>query len=141
MLKSKGARSAARVAAVVLGGVALTAPMFVPAAAAPPVASWGSGKYVRVTAYDNLYRTGNTLSILGSNACTPTYSDVDTTFSNLDNRGWGTAIASAKDFVQCDVNLFEGDNYGGDFTGYINYGNGKNVPGGWNNRADSLQVS
>lgn len=98
------------------------------------------GNTKRATFTENADRSGLTITVFGSSACTITGADRDITVNSL-SYGWNDEITWAADSSQCDVVQFWDNDLGGSNL-YVNYTDaGRNVDSSWNDEISSFYLT
>lgn len=91
--------------------------------------------------YDSTGFSGATFTWTQSSACTPSY-DAEWQWDDLADIGWNNRVTSVRTYNQCDVKLFDGKNFGGASSVWIDSASNLGTIGdGWNNRASSVKFS
>ncbi|SDE01537.1 peptidase inhibitor family I36 protein [Actinokineospora iranica] len=89
--------------------------------------------------YDGTGYTGATYTWVQSRACTPTY-DSEWQWGNLGDLGWNNRVSSVHTYNQCDVKFYDGFEFTGAASTWIDNHSDLGVLG-WNNRAGSVKFS
>ncbi|MFK3980776.1 peptidase inhibitor family I36 protein [Micromonospora sp. NPDC050397] len=94
--------------------------------------------------YDGANYTGASLTFVQSRACTPSY-DAEWQWANLgvtSGGNWSNRITSVRTYNRCDVKFYDGTNFGGAVSVWIDASaNLAAVGSGWSNRASSVKFS
>ncbi|HEY0640775.1 MAG TPA: hypothetical protein VGD67_24350 [Pseudonocardiaceae bacterium] len=91
--------------------------------------------------YDGTGYSGATFTWTQSRQCTPSY-DAEWQWDNLADIGWNNRVSSVHTYNQCDVRLFDGTNFSGAASTWIDASSNLGAIGdGWNNRASSVKFS
>ncbi len=70
------------------------------------------------------------------------YSDTDYTDPSFDDSFWNNRISSVRTYNHCDVKLYDGTNFSGASSTWIDASsNLAGVGTGWSNRASSIKFS
>jgi len=94
----------------------------------------------RVTFWDKTSYKGESITFQGSSKCTPSYGDINGQVSNLGDWGWNNRATSLKTYNRCDVKLYNGVNFTGASSVWIDRTpNLAQIGAGWNNRASSYK--
>jgi len=100
----------------------------------------GDGDTLRAVFYEHSNFTGDKLKYYGGSACSSTTTDADYSMSVVPD-GWNDKVSAIKDYSGCDVKIYVGGGFKGSATGFVNYGAGRSVPGGFNDTMSSFKVS
>ncbi|GAB3142371.1 hypothetical protein GCM10027290_16720 [Micromonospora sonneratiae] len=85
--------------------------------------------------------TGATHTWVQSRRCTPGY-DAEWQWDNLAEIGWNNRLSSVRTYNRCDVKLYDGFNFKGASSVWIDgSSNLGKIGSGWNNRASSVKFS
>lgn len=91
--------------------------------------------------YDGINYTGATYTWKQTRECTPSY-DPEWQWGDLRQIGWDNRVSSVHTYRRCDVKLYDGYNFSGASSTWIdNSANLGAVGGGWSNRASSVKFS
>ncbi|RKR91215.1 peptidase inhibitor family I36 [Micromonospora pisi] len=94
--------------------------------------------------YDGTNYSGASLAFVQSRACTPAY-DSEWQWDNLgvtSGGNWSNRISSVRTYNKCDVRFFDGVNFGGASSTWIDASANLGAVGsGWSNRASSVKFS
>ncbi len=93
--------------------------------------------------YDGTGYTGATFTVAHQNGpCTTTYADTDYWYVELGSFGWNNRISSVRTYNRCDIKLYDGTNFSGAVSVWIDASsNLSGIGTGWNNRASSVKFS
>lgn len=91
--------------------------------------------------YDKVDFKPGTFTWTQSRECTAGY-DPEWQWGNLGDLGWNNRVSSVRTYHRCDVKLFDGVNFTGGASVWIDSSsNLGNIGGGWSNRAGSVKFS
>lgn len=94
--------------------------------------------------YDGANHTGASHTFVQSRQCTPSY-DSEWQWANLGSTSggnWSNRITSVRTYNRCDVKFYDGVNFGGAVSTWIDASaNLAAVGTGWSNRASSVKFS
>ncbi len=91
--------------------------------------------------YDGTSYTGATFTWVQSRQCTASY-DSEWQWGDLGSLGWNNRVSSVHTYNQCDVKFYDGTNFTGASSVWIDQSaNLAAVGTGWSNRASSVKFS
>ncbi|HEV7653037.1 MAG TPA: hypothetical protein VGP26_33190 [Actinophytocola sp.] len=91
--------------------------------------------------YDGTGYSGTTYTWVQAHACTPSY-DEEWQWDDLSGIGWNNRVSSVHTYNQCDVKFFDGFNFTGASSTWIDQSSNLGTMGtGWSNRAGSVKFS